>query len=105
VAASKLGTKPAQVEEQRLLRRARTTADNRPVTQDIVLHRGANPPTGIGREAHVARRLEPRRRLEQSDVTFLNKIAHGQAETAELGSHGDHQAHMRERYLVAGVLI
>jgi hypothetical protein len=38
-------------------------------------------------------------------VTFLDEIAHRQAEIAELGGHGNHQPHMGHGDLVAGVLI
>ena len=83
-----------QIEEERLLRRGRAAAHDRPVAQDVVLDRRADPPGRIGREADLAVRLEARRRLEQADMALLDEVAHRQPEIAESGGDRDHQAHM-----------
>ena len=96
---------PAQVEEQRLLRRRGAGAHHRPVAQDVVLHRRADPPGGVGRKAHLALGLEARRRLHQADRTLLHQIAHRQAVVAKPGRGADHQAHIRQHQLVQRRLV
>ena len=64
-----------QVEEQRFLGRGGAGAHDRPVAQHELLDRRANPPIGVGREAHPALRLEARRRLHEADIAFLHQIA------------------------------
>ena len=65
-AVADLGAQPAQIEEQRLLRRGRAGAHHGPVPEDVVLHGGADPPRRIGRETDLPLRLEPSRRLHQA---------------------------------------
>src|SRR3546814_18694983 len=78
-------------------------AHARPVAQDKVLHRRADPPRGIGREADVALRLEPAGSLKQPKGAFLDEVAHRQAIVAELGRQRDHQAGVGAEQLLTGV--
>ena len=88
------GPQPAQVEEQRLLGGARAAPDDRPVAQDVILDRGADPPGRVGREADLALRLEARSRLQKAHMALLDEVGHGQAVMAEAGRDRDHEAHM-----------
>ena len=89
-----LGAQPAEVEEQRFLRRRRAGADDRPVAQDEVLHGRADPPRGVGREPDVALGLEPGRRLHQADHALLHQIGHRQAIILEPTGRADHETHI-----------
>ena len=100
-----LGAQPAQIEEQRLLRRRGAGAHHRPVAQDVILHRRANPRGGVGREAHLALGLEACRRLHQADRALLHQIAHRQAVVAKPGRGADHQAHVGQHQLVQRCLV
>src|SRR3546814_8268470 len=74
----------AEIEEQRLMGRGGAGAHDRPVAQDKVLHRRADPPRGIGREADVALRLEPAGSLQQHKGAFLDERS--EEDTSELQS-------------------
>ena len=93
-AAGEPGAQAAQVEEQRFLGRAGAAANDRPVPQDVILHRGADPPGGVGGEAHLALRIEAGRGLQQAHMAFLDQIGHGQAVMPEPGRDRDDEPHM-----------
>ncbi len=101
-------TQPAQVEEQRLLGGGRSGADDRPIAQDEILHLRADPPRGIGREAHFARRLETGGGLHEAKIAFLDQVADRQPVMAEPRRGRDHEARigryqLMERGLVAAL--
>ncbi len=100
-----LGAKAAQVEEQGLLRGRGAGADHRPVAQDEVLHRRADPPCGVSGEAHVAFRLEACRRLHQADHALLHQIGQRQAVVLEAAGGADHQPHIGPDQLVQRALV
>src|SRR3546814_6804831 len=77
----------AEIEEQRLMGRGGAGAHDRPVAQDKVLHRRADPPRGIGREAEVALRLEPAGSLQQPKGAFLAEVAQDRKSTRLNSSH------------------
>ena len=73
---------PAQVEEQLFLRGSRADFDEAPTAQNEFLHRRANPPHRVGREAETAVWIEFLHTLHQSDIAFGNKLGHRQAVAA-----------------------
>ena len=95
----------AQIEEQRLLRRRRAGAHDRPIAQHEILHRRADPPRGVGGEAHFALRLEARRGLHQADIALLHQIAHRQAVMAEARGHRDDEAQIGGDQFVQRALV
>lgn len=99
------GAQAPQVEEQGLLGRTRPAAHDRPVAQDVVLDRGADPPRGVGREAHVPLRLEPGGGLHQADMALLDEVGHRQAVMAEAAGERDHEAHVGGDQAVQGALV
>src|SRR3546814_4592315 len=71
----------AEIEEQRLMGRGGAGAHDRPVAKDKVLHRRADPPRGIGREADVALRLAPAGSLQQPKSALLDEVAQDRKST------------------------
>jgi hypothetical protein len=94
-----------QIEKQRLLRRTRAAAHDRPVAKNVVLHGGAYPPCGVGREANFSIGLETRRRFQEPDVTFLYQVADRKPERAELPRHRDDESHVGSGDLMQSFLI
>jgi hypothetical protein len=68
---------PAQVEEQLALRFRRRDFHETPIAQHILVNLGANPMHRERHQAHTHRRVEALHRLHESDIAFLNQIAHG----------------------------
>ena len=97
-----LGAEAAEIEEEGLLGRRCAGAHDGPVAQDIVLDRGADPPAGIGGEAHFAGGFEPGGGHHQADIAFGDEVGHGQAIMAKARGHGDDEAHIGGGEFVKG---
>ena len=74
----------------------------RPGVQDVFLHRGTDPPHGVGREAEAAIRIEALDRLHESDIALGNQLAHRQPVAAIAHRDLGHQAQVAGHEPVRG---
>ena len=103
--ALQLGLHPAQVEEQRFLRRGRPGPHHRPVAHHIILDTRLDPPDRIGGKPNPPVRVKLVRRFHQPKAGFLDQIVHRRAIAAELCRHRDRQAHIGRDQAMQGLLV
>src|SRR5690606_10901559 len=70
-----------------------------PVAQHVFVDLGADPVHGERDQPHADRGVEALHRLHQSDVAFLDEIAHRQAVTGVSARNVHHEAQVREHQL------